>query len=390
MTIKRVALTGADAAAEAMRQINPDVVAAYPITPQTPIMHKFAKFVADGKVDTELVTVESEHSAMSATVGASSAGARAMTATSANGLALMFEIVYIAASDRLPIVMEVVNRALSGPINIHCDHSDSMACRDSGWIQLYSENAEEVYENTIMGLKLAEEVRLPVMVCQDGFITSHSIQTLNVLDDKTVKKFIGTYKPKHYLLDVEHPITSGPLDFYDYYFEHKRQQIEAMKHVIPAFKRISTEFGRIFNKHYETVEEYYLSDSDFAIVSINSTAGTVKETVDRLRKKGMKVGALKIRMFRPFPKEDIIKYLGNKKVVAVLDRSASFGSVAPVYHEVRSALYDINSKPRVVSYIYGLGGREINDKHIEKVFNEIVQGTAKDENYLGVRDEDEP
>ncbi len=382
-------MTGADAAGEAMRQINPDVVAAYPITPQTPVMHKFAHYVANGEVDTEFVTVESEHSAMSATVGASAAGARAMTATSANGLALMFEVVYIAASDRLPIVMEVVNRALSGPINIHCDHSDSMACRDSGWIQLYSENPEEVYENSIIALRLAEKVKLPVMVCQDGFITSHSLATLRILDDKTVKKFIGSRKPEHYLLDIKHPITSGPLDFFDYYFEHKRQQIDAMSHVIPEFLRISKEFGKLFNKKYETVEGYKIKDADYVVVSINSTAGTVKATVDELRALGKKVGALKIRMFRPFPKKDVIKYLGDKKMVAVLDRSASFGSVGPVYHEIRSSLYDLPKKPKIVSYIYGLGGRETTTEHIKKVFKEMEKGISKDENYLGVRDKDE-
>ncbi|RLE41857.1 pyruvate ferredoxin oxidoreductase [Candidatus Woesearchaeota archaeon] len=390
MGVIKKAMTGADAAAEAMRQINPDVVAAYPITPQTPIMHRFAQFVAEGKVKTEFVTVESEHSAMSACVGAATAGGRVMTATSANGLALMFEIVYIAASNRLPIVMNVVNRALSGPINIHCDHSDSMACRDSGWIQLYSENAEEVYENNLIAIKLAERVNMPVMVCQDGFITSHSVESMRVLDDASVRRFIGQYKPKHYLLDVEHPITSGPFDFYDYYFEHKRQQIEAMTKVIPAFYEIVDELGKLMGKHYETVEEYYLADAEFVVVSLNSTAGTVKHTVDELRKQGKRVGALKIRLFRPFPREDIAKYLRGKKAVAVLDRAATFGHVAPLYHEIRSALYEFPDKPRVVSYIYGLGGRDVNLGHITKVFNELESGTAQEENYLGVRDEDEP
>jgi pyruvate ferredoxin oxidoreductase alpha subunit len=231
MSQTRKALTGAEASAEAMRQINPDVVAAYPITPQTPIMHAFAQFVADREVDTELIDVESEHSAMSACVGAAAAGARAMTATAANGLALMWEVVYIAASNRLPIVMNVVNRALSGPINIHCDHSDSMGCRDSGWIQFYSETAQEAYDHTIMALRIAEhnDVFLPVMVCQDGFITSHSVEVVDVLDDETVKKFIGEPSFHHALLDVDSPVTSGPLDFFDYYFEHKRQQLEAME-----------------------------------------------------------------------------------------------------------------------------------------------------------------
>jgi pyruvate ferredoxin oxidoreductase alpha subunit len=365
------------------------VAPVYPITPQTPIMHKFAEFVSNGAVDTEMIDCESEHSVMSAAVGSSAAGVRTMTATSANGLALMFEIVYIAASYRLPIVMHVVNRALSGPINIHCDHSDSMGCRDSGWIQLYSENPEEVYENTIIGLKLAEASNTPVMVCQDGFITSHSLTSLNILDDNTVKKFIGSFNPKHPLLDIKNPVTYGPLDFFDYYFEHKRQQIDAMQKIIPKYLEIAKDFGDLIGKSYETVEEYYLNDCDYVIVSLNSTAGTVKHTVDKLRKKGRKVGALKIRMFRPFPNDDIIKYLGNKKAVAVLDRSASFGNKGPVYHEIKSALYDAANKPKIFSYIYGLGGREIFDDQIEKVFNEIEFGTPKEENFIGVRDNDE-
>jgi pyruvate ferredoxin oxidoreductase alpha subunit len=389
MTIKKVVLTGADASAEAMRQINPDVVAAYPITPQTPVMHKFCEFVANGKVHTEFITVESEHSAMSATLGASAAGSRAMTATSANGLALMFEIVYIAASNRLPIVMQVVNRALSGPINIHCDHSDTMACRDSSWIQLYSENAEEVYENTIMAIKLAETVNLPVMVCQDGFITSHSVESLNILDDKTVRNFIGEYKPDNYLLNIKKPITSGPLDFFDYYFEHKRQQIEAMDKVIPEFEKISKKFGKIFNKYYEPVEEYYLDDAEYVLVSISSTAGTVKHVVDLMRKKGKKVGSLKIRMFRPFPHDFIQKYLKGKKIVGILDRSASFGNFGPVYHEIKSSLYDMENKPKIVSYLYGLGGREINEEQIEDCFNQLISNKFNEQNFIGVRDKDE-
>ncbi len=385
----KVVMTGADAAAEAMRQVNPDVVPAYPITPQTPIMHKFAEFIANGMVNTEFISTESEHSAMSAAVGASAAGGRVMTATSSQGLALMWEIVYIAASNRLPIVMNVVNRALSGPINIHCDHSDTMGTRDSGWIQLYSENAEEVYENNILAVKLAETVKLPVMVCQDGFITSHALETLRILDDKTVKKFIGEYKPKYWLLDVDHPITSGPFDFYDYYFEHKRQQIEAMSTVMASFKRIAKEVGVIVGKKIEPIETYKMNDANYVILSLNSTAGTVKHTVDVLRAKGKRVGALKLRLFRPFPVEELSKALVGKKVLAVFDRAASFGHVAPLYQEVRSALYDLKNKPKVVSYIYGLGGRDLTQKLVEKAFAQIESGKLKNENYLGVRDKDE-
>ena len=296
----RKAKTGAECTAEAMRQINPDVVAAYPITPQTKIMHSFSQFVADGDVDTEFITVESEHSAMSACVGSSAAGARTMTATSANGLALMWEIVYIAASTRLPIVMNIVNRALSGPINIHCDHSDSMGCRDSGWIQLYSENGEEVYENTIMAMRIGEhpEVLLPVMVCQDGFITSHGVETVDFFDDETVKNFIGEYKPHYPLLDVEKPVTYGPLDLFDYYFEHKRQQVLAMQNSVKVIREIFDEFGKISGKDYDFFEGYKLEDAEKVIICANSSAGTIRVVVDELRDQGQKVGLLKMRVFR--------------------------------------------------------------------------------------------
>jgi pyruvate ferredoxin oxidoreductase alpha subunit len=381
-------LTGAEAAALAMKQINPDIVAAYPITPQTDIMHSFSQFVADGKVDTELIRVESEHSAMSACVGASAAGARVMTATAANGLALMHEIVYIAASTRLPIVMNVVNRALSGPINIHCDHSDTMAERDSGWIQLYCETAQEVYDLTILAMKLAEhkDILLPVMVCQDGFITSHAVEPVGLMEDKKVKKYIGEYKPKYYLLNVKKPITIGPIDFYDFYFEHKRQQVDAMQKTKELYPKLVKEFKKICKKYYDVVEDYKLKDADYVIVTMSSTAGTTKEVVDELRKKGKKVGLLKIRMFRPFPEEEIVKKLKGKKAVAVLDRAASFGAEAPLFSEIRAAFYEESKKPKMSSYVFGLGGREIRPSMIEKVYNELISGKAKKENYLGVRE----
>ncbi|MFP4112082.1 MAG: pyruvate ferredoxin oxidoreductase, partial [Candidatus Woesearchaeota archaeon] len=273
------ALTGAEASAEAIKQINPDVIAAYPITPQTPIMHAFAQFVADGGVDTELIRVDSEHSAMSATVGASAAGARAMTATASNGLALMHEIVYIAASNRLPIVMSIVNRALSGPINIHCDHSDTMAERDSGWLQFYSENPQEAYDLTILAVRVAEHenVKLPVMVCQDGFITSHCVERVDVIKDEDIRNFVGEYKPYYPLLDTENPISYGPLDLYDYYFEHKRQQSEAMMHARNVFKEVFAEFGEISGKKHWFYEGYQLEDADYVIVVMSSTADTTKQ-----------------------------------------------------------------------------------------------------------------
>ncbi|MBN2111598.1 pyruvate ferredoxin oxidoreductase [Candidatus Woesearchaeota archaeon] len=381
-------MTGADAVAFGMRQINPDVVAAFPITPQTEIMERFSQFYADGIVDTEMILVESEHSAMSAVVGAAAAGARAMTATAANGLALMWEIVYIAASTRLPIVMNVVNRALSGPINIHCDHSDSMGCRDSGWIQIYSENGQEAYENTIFAVKFAEhpKVRLPVMVCQDGFITSHSVEPINFIHDDKVKQFIGKPKPEFSLLDVDNPITLGPLDLFDYYFEHKRQQIEGMENARKAFLDVAKEFEKTCGRRLQYFEEYSSKDADYVLVVMSSTAGTAKEVVDRLRKQGKKVGLIKPRLFRPFPYEEITKALEGKKAVAVMDRSASFGAQGgPLFLEISSAMLNSAKKPKLCNYIFGLGGRDTSMQDIEKVFEDLMNGKPKALNYLGVR-----
>jgi pyruvate ferredoxin oxidoreductase alpha subunit len=388
------AFTGAEASAEALKQINPDVMAVYPITPQTPVMHAFSQFVADGDVKTEMIRVESEHSAMSATVGASAAGARAMTATAANGLALMHEIVYIAASNRLPILMTVVNRALSGPINIHCDHSDTMAERDSGWLQFYSENPQEAYDLSILALRIAEhpDVRLPVMVCQDGFICSHCVERVDIMEKEDVQNFVGEFKPHHPLLDVDNPITYGPLDLYDYYFEHKRQQSEAINNARRVFEEVSQEYSKIVGKKYEFIEKYNSDDADVVILTMSSTAGTTKDVVDKLRAQGKKVGLIKLTVFRPFPVAQIIDALKNKKIVGVLERSESFGAMgAAIFNEVRSAMYDESVKPKIIEYIYGLGGREIDPDTIESVFLELdsLKSSSKiDEKvrYLGVRE----
>jgi len=290
--------------------------------------------------------------------------------------------------------MNVVNRALSGPINIHCDHSDSMGCRDSGWIQFYSESAEEAYENTILAVKLAEhpDIRLPVMVCQDGFITSHAVEDIEVLDDESVNNFIGEFQATYPLLDVDNPVTYGPLDFFDYYFEHKRQQIECMDHVIETYKKIADEFGQLIGKKLDTIEEYYMGDAEIAICVMSSSAGTTRIVVDEFRKKGIKAGMLKIRMFRPFPAEDITKWLGKVKAVAVLDRSASFGAVGgPIFNEVRAAFYEWKEKPLLKNHIFGLGGRELDLNLITSVYNDLQevvknQNVGQLVNYLGVRD----
>ena len=391
---KKVPLTGDQAVAYAMKQIEPDVVAAYPITPQTEIVMNFSNYVANGQVSTELIPVESEHSAMSACVGAAAAGARTMTATSANGLALMWEIVYIAASTRLPMVMPVVNRALSGPINIHCDHSDTMGARDSGWIQIYCENAQEVYENTVLAVRIAEhkKILLPVMVCQDGFITSHGVEGVDLLDDKKVKDFIGEYKIDKPLLDVDNPVTYGPLDLQDYYFEHKRQQSEAMKVALAAIPEVLKEFEKTFGTKYDFIESYKLDDAEIAIVAMSSTAGTVKFVVDELRQKGIKAGLLRPRIFRPFPKEKIANALRKIKAVAVLDRSESFSAEGgPLYTEIKAALYDSDVKLNIANYIYGLGGRDVFPEDINKVYIDLQDIVKKNKvttplNYLGSRE----
>jgi pyruvate ferredoxin oxidoreductase alpha subunit len=372
-----VALEGNYAVAEAMRQIDPDVVAAYPITPSTEAVQVFSEYVANGKVHTEYVAVESEHSAMSACIGASQAGARVMNVTSSQGLALMWEMLYIAASTRSPIVLGVANRALSGNINIHCDHSDAMGARDAGWIQLWSENSQEVYDNLIQAIRIGErlDVSLPVMVNYDGFIISHAVETMQVEDDAAVRAFVGERKPLYSLLDVDHPITVGPLDFTDYYFEHKRQQLSVYPTAKQAVLEVGKEFGEAFGREYGWLEGYGLDDAELVVVALGSTIGTAKDVVDALRAEGNKVGLLKPRMFRPFPDKEIADALAHAKAIAVMDRSAIFGGVGgPLMHEVTQALYEHRpDKAPLVNYIYGLGGRDVTPDHIASVFRDLDQ-----------------
>ena len=389
----RERLSGNEATAIAMKQINPDVVAAFPITPSTEIPQYFSTFVSNGEVDTEFVAVESEHSAMSATIGAEAAGARAMTATSANGLSLMWEMIYIASSLRLPIVMALVNRAVSGPLNIHNDHSDAMGVRDSGWIMLFSENNQEAYDNTLMAHRIAEhkDVQLPVMVCQDGFITSHSIENIELENDEEVKKFVGQYKPEHYLLNDKEPIAIGPLDLQAYLFEHKAQQAEAMKNAKKVIKEVAKEFEKWTGRKYEFFEKYKLDDAEIAIVCMNSTAGTTKAVVDELREKGVKAGLLKLRMFRPFPAEEIAEALQGLKAVAILDKADSLNSAGgALFEDVTSAMYVNKKQVPMVNYIYGIGGRDTTTMQIESVYNDLQEivktgETGNPYRYLGLR-----
>ncbi len=377
------------AVAEAMRQVNPDVVAAYPITPSTDIPMKFSEFVADGAVDTNLVTVESEHSAISACLAASISGARVMTASSANGVALMHEIFPIAAAYRAPLVFALVNRSLGAPINIHCDHSDSMAERDSSWIHLYCEDGQEVYDSMIMAVRVAEhkDVLLPVFVCQDGFITSHCFEPIEFLDDEQVTKFIGEREPLHPLLDIKNPVAYGSLALTDYYFEIKRQQIEAMKNVRRAYDEIAEEFATITGRKYPAVERYKTDDAEHIMVIMSSASGAAKETVDALREKGHKVGCLRIRMFRPFPAKDVADTLGKAKNIAVCDRAAGFGAPAPLFTEIKGALYDSGARVPVNSYVYGLGGRDFFPHNAEEAFMDLIENRmSPEERYLGLRE----
>ncbi|MBP3463629.1 MAG: transketolase C-terminal domain-containing protein [Bacilli bacterium] len=387
----RERLSGNEAVATAMKQINPDVVAAFPITPSTEIPQYFSTFVSNGQVDTNFVAVESEHSAMSACIGSESAGARTMTATSANGLSLMWEMIYIASSLRLPIVMSLVNRAVSGPLNIHNDHSDAMGARDSGWIQLFSENNQEAYDNTIMANRIAEhkDVLLPLMVCQDGFITSHSIENIELIEDDKVKEFVGKYTPEHYLLDSENPMAVGPLDLQAYLFEHKAQQAIAMKNAKKVILEVAEEFEKMTGRKYGLFEEYKLEDAEYVIVCMNSTAGTAKAAADELRANGVKAGVLKVRVFRPFPGEEIAKALSKAKAVAVLDKADSLnGQGGALYEDVVSGMYNEKLTIPTINYVYGIGGRDTTVNDIKSVYSDLEKLESKPENpyrYLGLR-----
>lgn len=391
---RRDRLSGNEAVAEALRQINPDVMAAFPITPSTEIPQYFSKLVANGLVDSEFIPVESEHSAMSAVIGAEAAGARSVTATSSAGMALMWEELYLAASNRLPCVLTLVNRALSGPININCDHSDSMGARDSGWIQIYAENNQEVYDNLVMAYRIAEhkDVKLPVMICQDGFITSHAVENITLLEDKEVKDFVGEYEPENYLLNPECPMAVGPYSVTNYYFEAKRAQAEALKHAKQVTLDVAKEYAEISGREYGLFEAYKMDDAEEAVVIIGSAAGTTKDAVDGLRAQGKKVGLIKIRLFRPFPASEIADALKNVKAVAIMDRTESYNDCCgPLGAEVTAALYRAKSNCLAINYVYGLGGRDVRVEDMKGVYAELEKiaqsgETGETYRYMGVRE----
>lgn len=390
---KRVCMSGNEAVAYALKQINPDVIPAFPITPSTEIPENFVKYISSGEVDTEFIPVESEHSAMSAAIGAEAAGARTVTATSSCGLALMWEELYVAASDRLPVLLTLVNRALSGPININCDHSDSMGARDSGWLQIYAENNQEVYDNAVMAYRIAEhaDVRLPIMICQDGFITSHGLANMMLLEDKEVKDFVGEYEPKNYLLNEKQPMAVGPYAVSNYYMESKRGQIQGMINAKQVILDVAKEFEAMSGRKYGFFEEYCLEDAEYAIVIMGSAAGTAKDAIDKLRSEGKKVGLLKIRVFRPFPAEEIAEALRHVKAVGIMDRAESFSTHGgPLASEVVSGFYRAGLKSKVQDYMYGIGGRDIRVENFEQIFAELETGSAVNEDgtsycYVGLR-----
>jgi pyruvate ferredoxin oxidoreductase alpha subunit len=391
MTI--VGMTGDEAVAYAVKQSKVDIVAAYPITPQTIMVERFSKYVADGEVQTEYVCVESEHSAMSACVGASLTGARVFTASSSQGLALMHEMLYIASGLRCPIVMGVANRALSAPINIHGDHSDMMGSRDSGWIQIYAENGQEAYDWTVMAFKIAEDlkIQLPVSVNLDGFIISHCVEGVDVLEDEAVNQFLQMRKPL-FMLDPEKPITFGALCFTDYYFEFKRQQVEAMQNVGGVLDKVCKDYKSVTGRNYNVLETFGMEDAEAAIICLGSTAGTAREVARKLRAQGKKVGVVKLWLYRPFPTEEINAALRHVKALAVFDRAISFGApYGALCSDVVSALHTLEESPRIFNVIYGLGGRDIRPSDIKFAFNEALEtartGVVKEKTmFLGVRE----
>ena len=390
---KLVAATGNEAVANAMRLANPDVCSAYPITPATEIMHSFASYAANGEVSTEMLLAESEHSAMSACIGASAAGGRVVTATSSQGLALMWETLYIASGMRLPIVMAVCNRALSAPINIGCDHSDSMGARDSGWIQLYSENCQEAFDNMLQAFRIAEhtDVRLPIMVCLDGFITSHSIESMRWVAEAAARTFVGDYQQVNPMLDIGHPVSYGQLALSDMYMEYRKAHEQVMCKVPGVVRDVAEEFRQISGRSYGLFESYRLDDAEIGIVVMSSAAGTTKDIIDRYRDMGIKAGLLKPRLYRPFPYDEIALALKQLKAVAVLDRADAFGgSFGPLFLDIAGALSSCGQRPVLINKIFGLGGRDYMPEQGEQVLDElmrIAQGgpVAATKEYIGVR-----
>ncbi len=388
-------MSGNEAVAYAMKQINPDVMPAFPITPSTELPQFVSTYIANGEMDTEFIPVESEHSAMSAAIGAEAAGARTMTATSSAGMALMWEMLYVAASNRLPIALALVNRALSGPLNINCEHSDSMGARDSGWIQIYAEDNQEAYDNFVQAYRIAEhkDVMLPIMICQDGFIISHGVQNIELLEDEKVKAFVGEYNPTHYLLNEKETMALGPYAVTNYGMEAKRAQAQAMMNAKQVILDVAAEYEKLSGRKYGFFEEYRLEDADYAIVAIGSACGTTKDAIDILRAKGIKAGLLKVRVFRPFPGAEMAEALKNCKAIAIMDRCESYSANGgPLAAELSAALFQAKSKAEILKIVYGLNGRDFTVEDAEKLYEDLADIAAngnhetEEYRYIGLRD----
>lgn len=388
-------MSGNEAVAYAMKQINPDVMPAFPITPSTELPQFVSSYIANGEMDTEFIPVESEHSAMSAAIGAEAAGARTMTATSSAGMALMWEMLYVAASNRLPIALALVNRALSGPLNINCEHSDSMGARDAGWIQIYAEDNQEAYDNFVQAYRIAEhkDVMLPIMICQDGFIISHGVQNIELLEDEKVKAFVGEYEPEHYLLNEKETMAVGPYAVTNYGMEAKRAQAQAMINAKQVILDVAAEYEKISGRKYGFFEEYRLEDVDYAIVAIGSACGTTKDAIDELRAKGIKAGLLKVRVFRPFPGAEMAEALKNCKAIAIMDRCESYSANGgPLAAELSAALFKAKSTAEVLKIVYGLNGRDFTVEDAKKLYEDLADIAAhgnhetEEYRYIGLRD----
>lgn len=390
----RERMSGNEAVSYAIKQINPDVMPAFPITPSTEIPQMVSNYIANGEIDTEFIPVESEHSSMSAAIGAEAAGARSLTATSSAGLAFMWEELLLAASNRMPVALALVNRTLSGPLNINCDHTDGMGARDTGWIQIYAENNQEAYDNMVQAYRISEhkDVRLPIMICQDGFITSHAVENIELLEDEEVKNFVGEYEPENYLLNPECPMAVGPYSITDYYMEAKRNQAEGMKHVSQVVLDVAKEFAELSGREYGLFEEYCMEDAERAVIIIGSAAGTTKDAIDKLRAQGEKVGMIKIRLFRPFPADEIAEALKEVKAVAIMDRAESYTNHGgPLGADVMAALFRARSQALAINYIYGLGGRDVRVEDMEAVYETLKQIIADGDagetyRYMGIRE----
>ncbi|MDR0309812.1 MAG: pyruvate ferredoxin oxidoreductase [Candidatus Methanoplasma sp.] len=382
-----IAINGDSAVALAWKQINPDVCAAYPITPQTIIVEKFAEYVANGEVSTEFVCVESEHSALTLCTTAASAGARTFTASASQGIAYMWEMIPIAASMRVPLIMAVANRAVSGPIDIHNDHGDVMSVRDCGWISLFAENVQEAYDLSIIAPRITEhhDVQLPGLVNMDGFILTHAIERITPLDTDVIKKYVGEYKPLYPLLDMKNPVSHNLLDGPMFYYPHKYQTVLAMENTFKVTEDAFKEFEKISGRKYKIIEEYRCEDAECIAIVLGSAFGTMKEAVDQLRKEGKKVGVAMPRLYRPWPIAGLAKLMKGKKSVIIMDKHLSIGAYGPMFPEVVAAALENDTMPKMYNYIYGLGGADTMVSDYVSVFEDVDKGKAKRINYLGVK-----